>query len=60
MTREQDEQFTPEEAQRRFEATLRGAVNTPPTPLKDMPKTRAKKQSAPPNNKPKARRRDDS
>jgi hypothetical protein len=36
------DQFSEEEAQRRFQALLRAAVTTPPKPLKDMPKKRAK------------------
>jgi hypothetical protein len=35
-----DEKYTPEEAQRRFEASLRAALNTPPKPMKDIPKKR--------------------
>jgi hypothetical protein len=42
MARDQDEQFTVDETQRRFETLLRAAVTTPPQPLKDMPKKRAK------------------
>jgi hypothetical protein len=41
MTRAQDDEgFTDEEAQRRFEAALRAALNTPPRPLKDRPPER--------------------
>lgn len=36
MSRNQDEQFSEEEAQRRFMAALKVAVNTPPKPLKSM------------------------
>jgi hypothetical protein len=32
---EAEDSFTDEEAQRRFEATLRGALSTPPKPLKE-------------------------
>jgi hypothetical protein len=31
-----------EEAQRRFEAALRGAFSTPPKPMKDIPRKRTK------------------
>jgi hypothetical protein len=39
------EQYTEKEAKRRFMAALKSAVNTPPKPLKDVPKKRAKAQS---------------
>ena len=45
--------FTAEEAKRRFEATLRAALNTPPKPLKDRPKKRPKKEAALPARKAK-------
>ena len=32
--------YSPEEAQRRFEAALRAALNTLPRPQKDVPRTR--------------------
>jgi hypothetical protein len=39
-----DETYSEQETQRRFEAALRGALNTPPTPLKDLPRKRPKKR----------------
>jgi hypothetical protein len=39
------EDFEPQESQRRFEAALKGAMNTPHKPLKEKPK--AKKKSPP-------------
>jgi hypothetical protein len=44
-----DDQFTGDEAQRRFEAALKSALNTPHKPLKEKKsakrtKTKAKKQ----------------
>jgi hypothetical protein len=47
------DQYSKKEAERRFMATLKAAVNTPPKPLKDVPKKRKKKQVA--NQKTKAR-----
>jgi hypothetical protein len=44
MTKTNDEQYSQREAQRRFLAALKSAVNTPPKPLKDIPKKRAKTQ----------------
>jgi len=43
------EKYSAKEAKRRFEAALRGGLNTPPKPLKDIApksarKTRKKKQ----------------
>jgi hypothetical protein len=38
------DQYPPKEAQARFEAALRGALSTPPTPLKDLPRKRPKKR----------------
>jgi len=43
-----DEQYSAKEAKARFEAALKGAMNTPHTPLKEKPKRAAKK----PNKKP--------
>jgi hypothetical protein len=34
------DQYSEEETQRRFEALVRAALNTPPAPLKDRPKKR--------------------
>jgi hypothetical protein len=39
-----DDQYTEEEAQRRFLATVKAALNTPPKPLKELPRKRPKKQ----------------
>jgi hypothetical protein len=36
MAREPDEQYSEQEAQRRFLGTLNAALNTPPKPLKSM------------------------
>ena len=36
MTKETDEKFGRQEARERFERTLRGALKTPPKPLKDV------------------------
>jgi hypothetical protein len=38
--RRSDEQYSRDEAQERFDAALRGAFKTPPTPMKDIPKKR--------------------
>jgi hypothetical protein len=35
-----DDQFSEIEAQARFEAALKGALKTPPKPLKDKPKVK--------------------
>ena len=35
-----DERYSPEETQRRFDAALRAALNTPPKPMKDIPRKR--------------------
>jgi hypothetical protein len=43
MAKESD-QYSEREANRRFMASLKAAVNTPPKPLKDIPKTRDKTQ----------------
>jgi hypothetical protein len=40
-----DNRYSEEEAQRRFLQSLKGAVNTPPKPLKSMTPKRPKKQS---------------
>jgi len=36
MMKREDDQYTKQEAQRRFMAALKAAVNTPPKPLKSM------------------------
>jgi hypothetical protein len=38
-----DERYSEAEAQQRFETALRAALNTPPKPMKDIPKKRPKK-----------------
>jgi hypothetical protein len=43
MAKTTDDQYSEKEAARRFEATLKAALNTPPKLLKDIPKKRAKK-----------------
>jgi len=45
----QDDEFDRAESQARFEAALRGALNTSPKPLKDKPKVKkaAKKKKKP-------------
>jgi hypothetical protein len=45
MSRTPEKQYSRKETQKRFEAALQGAFNTPPKPLKDVPKKRAKKQA---------------
>ena len=40
-----NDDYPPEEAQRRFEAALRAALNTPPKPVKDMPKKKGGKRA---------------
>jgi hypothetical protein len=39
-TPKKDDQYNEKEAQARFEATLKGALNTSPKPLKDKPKVK--------------------
>jgi hypothetical protein len=46
MTKSDNEQYDEAESQRRFEAALRAALNTPPKPLKDMPKKKGGKRAA--------------
>jgi hypothetical protein len=41
-----NEQYSKEEARRRFMASLKAAVNTPPKPLKSMTRKRPRKQSS--------------
>jgi hypothetical protein len=43
-TPKSSDQYSKKEAAQRFEAVLRGALSTPPKPLKDVPKKRAKPQ----------------
>ena len=44
MKETKEREFTGAEAQRRFEAALRGSRQVGPKPLKDVPKTREKPQ----------------
>jgi len=44
MAKRPDEQFSKQEAERRFEAALRGAFKAPPMPMKSMARKRAKPQ----------------
>jgi hypothetical protein len=39
--KQSSEQYSEQEAQQRFMAALKAAVNTPPKPLKDVPKKRS-------------------
>jgi hypothetical protein len=41
MAKRPNEQFSRQEAERRFEAALRGAFKTPPMPMKSMARKRA-------------------
>jgi hypothetical protein len=41
-----EDKYSDKEAKRRFEAALRGGLNTPPKPLKSMTPKRSSKQSA--------------
>ena len=52
MAKKPDE-YSDQEAQARFEAALKGALKTPPKPLKDKPKTRKK---APRKGRPNSKR----
>jgi hypothetical protein len=54
MAKKPDDQYSDKEAQHRFEATLRGALNTPPAPLKSMAPKRSKAQRARKTRKPSA------
>jgi hypothetical protein len=42
-----DDQFSDKEAQKRFEAALKSALNTPHKPLKDKPKVKKAAKSKP-------------
>jgi hypothetical protein len=41
MKSKPDDHYTEEEANRRFEALVRSALNTPPAPMKDRPTKRS-------------------
>ncbi len=52
MGKKEGEQYSAKEATARFEAALKGAMNTPHTPLKEKSKARkkaAKKKKSPSN-----------
>jgi len=44
--KQHNSEFSPEEAEKRFKAALRGALKTPAKPLKEKPKMRTKKKPA--------------
>jgi hypothetical protein len=44
MKKRKETDYTEEEAQRRFDAALRGAFSTPPKPMKEMPRKRPKRR----------------
>jgi hypothetical protein len=46
MGKESDEQYSDEEAKRRFDAALRGARAAEPKPMKDIPPKRREKASS--------------
>ena len=45
MSQQLDEQYSEQEAQRRFLGTLKAALNTPPKPLKMIPRKGVAAQS---------------
>jgi hypothetical protein len=44
MNNKNKESYSKEEAERRFDAALRGAFATPPKPMKDIPRKRSKQK----------------
>jgi hypothetical protein len=44
MDAKRDEKFSKQEAKERLETALRGAFKTPPTPMKSLPRKRAKRK----------------
>jgi hypothetical protein len=52
MTKANDDKFSKQEAQRRFEAALKGAMNTPHKPLKSITPKRPKALPAKAKKKP--------
>lgn len=46
MTKKNSDEYPPHEAAKRFEKAIRGALRTPPKPLKQMPPKRFGKSSA--------------
>jgi hypothetical protein len=47
MKYKRDEQYSEQEAQRRFETAIRAAFVTPPKPMKDIPRKRPKTKRKP-------------
>jgi hypothetical protein len=47
MAKNEPDQYSEKEAKERLEKALRAALNTPPKPLKSIPKKRAKTQPIP-------------
>jgi hypothetical protein len=54
MSGKTDEQYGRKEAQARFEAALKGAMNTPHKPLKEKPK---KREASKPASRPRSRKK---
>jgi hypothetical protein len=52
-----DEQFSEKEAQQRFDKTLRAALSTPPTHLKNIPKKNGEPRPKPKKAQPKRARK---
>jgi hypothetical protein len=48
MVKQSEESYSDKEAKARFEAALKGALNTPHKPLKEKPKVKAAKKTAKP------------
>jgi hypothetical protein len=46
MTDKKDDKYPEDEAERRFLGTVKAALNTPPKPLKDMPRRWSGKKRA--------------
>jgi hypothetical protein len=44
MGKEKDERFSVKETKQRFDAMLKGALKSPPKPMKDIPKTATAKR----------------
>ncbi len=47
MSRKSESELNENEVQRRFEKLVRTALNTPPNPMKDMPRKRAVAKAKP-------------
>jgi hypothetical protein len=52
MIDKKDDQYSDKEAKDRFEAALKGAMNTPHKPLKDKPKAKKAAKKSKPKKKP--------